>query len=61
MDQNRVYPQPMLGKKMFLKWGLKRMLINLKYRADELKSVMKLELERLKQAFEFYDTPCPFD
>jgi len=43
-----------------LKKYLQRVLQNLSHRAEEVKSVMHQEMERLKLTFDFYDTPCPF-
>lgn len=43
-----------------LSTDLKHMLQKLSDRKSELTGVMRQEIERLKQVFEFYETPCPF-
>lgn len=43
-----------------LSTDLKHMLQKLSARKAELTGVMRQEIERLKQVFEFYETPCPF-
>ena len=48
------------ASKQSLKRYLQRVLWDLPHRAEEVKSVMRQEMERLKLAFELYDTPCPF-
>ncbi len=48
------------ASKKSLKKYLQRVLQTLPLQAEELKSVMRQEMERLKLTFDFYDTPCPF-
>jgi len=42
-----------------LKQALQQMLTELPGRLTDIKGVMQAEIQRLKLAFEFYDTPCP--
>ena len=48
------------ASKAGLKRYLRRMLTAISTRTEEVKGVMRQEMERLKLAFELYDTPCPF-
>ena len=43
-----------------LRKHLQRVLLTMPQHPEEIKGVMRQEMERLKTAFEFYDTPFPF-
>ena len=47
------------GTKVDLKKHLEIMLQELPVKTEEIKGVMKKEIEKLKEAFEFYKTPVP--
>jgi transposase len=48
------------ASKKSLKKYLQCVCHNLSHQTEEVKSVMRQEMERLKLTFDFYDTPCPF-
>ena len=59
MKTEYIHNQCWASKKSLKKY-LQRILQNLSHQTEEVKSVMRQEMERLKLTFDFYDTPCPF-
>jgi hypothetical protein len=43
-----------------LKKHLQRILQTMPQQTEAVKGVMRQEMQRLRVAFAFYDTPCPF-